>query len=165
MKEALAYFTKRVIAGLLVIIPIYLAILVLLKGMKSLGQLVRPFSKLLPDWLTAEQVLSLILVLLICSFIGAVLRTQLRQQVREWVERGVFEKIPGYGLFRSLTWQVAGDSQQKPTGRIIAVPLRSQIIKLHDGQKRSLTNEPITPSVRSGHSSHLRWPRWFTDPA
>ena len=91
IKEALAYFTKRVIAGLLVIIPIYLAILVLLKGMKSLGQLVRPFSKLLPDWLTAEQLLSLILVLLICSFIGAVLRTQLGQQVREWVERGVFE--------------------------------------------------------------------------
>jgi len=112
MKAALAYFAKRVVAGLLVIVPIYLAILVLLKGMKSLGQLVRPFSKLLPEWLPAEQFLSLILVLLICFFIGAALRTRLGQRTRTRVERGVFEKIPGYGLFRSLTQQVAGDSQQ-----------------------------------------------------
>lgn len=112
MKAALAYFAKRVVAGLLVIVPIYLAILVLLKGMKSLGQLVRPFSKLLPEWLPAEQFLSLILVLLICFFIGAALRTRLGERTRTRVERGVFEKIPGYGLFRSLTQQVAGDSQQ-----------------------------------------------------
>jgi uncharacterized membrane protein len=112
MKAALAYFTKRVVAGLLVIVPIYLAILVLLKGMKSLGQLVRPFSKLLPEWLPAEQVLSLILVLLICFFIGAALRTRLGERTRARMESGVFEKIPGYGLFRSLTQQVAGDSRQ-----------------------------------------------------
>lgn len=112
MKAALAYFAKRVVAGLLVIVPIYLAILVLLKGMKSLGQLVRPFSKLLPEWLPAEQFLSLILVLLICFFIGAALRTRLGERTRTRVESGVFEKIPGYGLFRSLTQQVAGDSRQ-----------------------------------------------------
>ena len=59
MNQALGYFTKRVIAGLLVIIPIYLAILVLLKGMKSLGQLVRPFTKLLPEWLPLRRCLNI----------------------------------------------------------------------------------------------------------
>ena len=112
MKRVLAYFTKRVIAGLLVIIPIYLAILVLLKGMQSLGQLVRPFTKILPEWLPAEQFLSLILVLLICFLIGASLRTRMGRAARERAEKGLFERIPGYGLFRSLTQQVAGDSQQ-----------------------------------------------------
>ena len=112
MNQALAYFTKRVIAGLLVIIPIYLAILVLLKGMKSLGQLVRPFTKLLPEWLPAEQLLSLILVLVICFLIGVALRTRLGEIARKRVETGVFERIPGYGLFRSLTQQIAGDSRQ-----------------------------------------------------
>lgn len=112
MNQALGYFTKRVIAGLLVIIPIYLAILVLLKGMKSLGQLVRPFTKLLPEWLPAEQLLSLILVLVICFLIGVVLRTRLGEIARKRVETGVFERIPGYGLFRSLTQQIAGDSRQ-----------------------------------------------------
>ncbi|VVO34112.1 DUF502 domain-containing protein [Pseudomonas fluorescens] len=112
MKQALAFITKRVIAGLLVIIPIYLAILLLLKGMKSLGQLVRPFTKILPDWIPAEQALSLVLMLLICFLIGSALRTRLGQVARERVEKGLFERIPGYGLFRSLTQQVAGDSHQ-----------------------------------------------------
>nr|WP_180203348.1 DUF502 domain-containing protein [Pseudomonas sp. SbOxS1]NYU03018.1 DUF502 domain-containing protein [Pseudomonas sp. SbOxS1] len=112
MKQALAYCTKRVIAGLLVIIPIYLAILVLFKGMKSLEQLVRPFTRLLPQWLPAEQLLSLILVLLICFLIGVALRTKLGEIARQRAEKGLFERIPGYGLFRSLTQQIAGDSNQ-----------------------------------------------------
>ena len=112
MNQALGYFTKRVIAGLLVIIPIYLAILVLLKGMKSLGQLVRPFTKLLPEWLPAEQLLSLIQVLVNCFLIGVVLRTRLGEIARKRVETGVNERSPGYGLVRSLTQQIAGDSRQ-----------------------------------------------------
>ena len=41
--------------GLLIIVPIYLAVLLLLKGMKSLAGLVRPFALLLPDWFPAEK--------------------------------------------------------------------------------------------------------------
>ncbi|ASL26518.1 DUF502 domain-containing protein [Azotobacter chroococcum] len=112
MKKALAFVAQRVIGGLLVVIPIYLAVLVLLKGMKSVGQLVRPFTQLLPDWFPAEQALSLLVVLMICFLIGVVLRTRLGQVARKQVEKGFFEKIPGYSLFRSLTQQVAGDNRQ-----------------------------------------------------
>ncbi|TKD39202.1 DUF502 domain-containing protein [Azotobacter chroococcum] len=112
MKKALAFVAQRVIGGLLVVVPIYLAVLVLLKGMKSVGQLVRPFTQLLPDWFPAEQALSLLVVLMICFLIGVVLRTRLGQVARKQVEKGFFEKIPGYSLFRSLTQQVAGDNRQ-----------------------------------------------------
>jgi len=112
MKQALAFVAQRVIGGLLVVIPIYLAVLVLLKGMKSVGQLVRPFTQLLPDWFPAEQALSLLVVLMICFLIGVVLRTRLGQVARKQVEKGFFERIPGYSLFRSLTQQVAGDNRQ-----------------------------------------------------
>jgi len=112
MKKALVFVTKAVIAGLLVVVPIYLAILVLLKGMKSIGGLVRPFTLLLPDWFPAEQALSLLLVLMICFLIGVAVRTRAGWVVRERIERGFFERIPGYALFRSLTQQVAGDNRQ-----------------------------------------------------
>ncbi|MEE4463291.1 DUF502 domain-containing protein [Azotobacter chroococcum] len=112
MKKALAFVAQRVIGGLLVVIPIYLAVLVLLKGMKSVGQLVRPFTQLLPDWFPAEQALSLLVVLMICFLIGVVLRTRLGQVARKQVEKGFFERIPGFSLFRSLTQQVAGDNRQ-----------------------------------------------------
>jgi uncharacterized membrane protein len=97
---------------LIVVVPIYLAILVLLKGMKSVAQLVRPFTALLPAWLPAEQVLSLFLVLVVCFLIGLGVNTRLGKVGRERMEKGFFEKIPGYALFRSLTQQVSGDTHQ-----------------------------------------------------
>jgi uncharacterized membrane protein len=112
MKQTLAFVTKTTLRGLLVVVPIYLAILVLLKGMKSVAQLVRPFTALLPEWFPAEQALSLLLVLVICFLIGLGVRTRLGKVARERVEKRVFEKIPGYALFRSLTQQVAGDARQ-----------------------------------------------------
>ena len=112
MKKALVFVAKAVLGGLLVVVPIYLAILVLLKGMKSVAGLVRPFTLLLPDWLPAEQALSLLLVLMICFLIGVAVRTRAGRVVRERIERGFFERIPGYALFRSLTQQVAGDNRQ-----------------------------------------------------
>jgi len=112
MKNALSYVTKAVLGGLLIVIPIYLAVLLLLKAMKSVVDLVRPFALLLPDWIPAEKALSLLLVLMICFLIGVAVRTRPGRVVRERIERTFFERIPGYALLRSLTQQLAGDNRQ-----------------------------------------------------
>ena len=112
MKKSLVFVARAVLSGLLVVIPIYLAVLVLLKGMKSVAGLVRPFALLLPDWFPAEKALSLVLVLMICFLIGVAVLTRAGRVVRERIEKGIFERIPGYALFRSLTQQVAGDNRQ-----------------------------------------------------
>jgi uncharacterized membrane protein len=110
MKKSIVLVGRALLHGLLVIVPIYLAILLVLKGMKSVGGLVRPFAHLLPHWLPAEEALSLILVLVICILIGFVVRTRPGRALREQVERTFFERIPGYALLRSLTQQLAGES-------------------------------------------------------
>ena len=55
MKHALAFTTRALLSGLLIVVPIYLAVLLLLKGMKSVVGLVRPLALLLPDWIPAEM--------------------------------------------------------------------------------------------------------------
>jgi uncharacterized membrane protein len=112
MKKSLVFVARAVLSGLLVLVPVYLAVLVLLKGMKSVAALVRPLALLLPDWFPAEKALSLVLVLMICFLIGVAVLTRAGRVVRERIERGIFEKIPGYALFRSLTQQLAGDRDQ-----------------------------------------------------
>ena len=112
MKKPLAFVARAMFSGLLVLGPVYLSILVLLKGMKSVVGLVRPFALLLPEWFPAEKALSLVLVLLICFLIGAAVLTRSGRMARERVERYVFQRIPGYTLFRSLTQQVTGDKRQ-----------------------------------------------------
>jgi uncharacterized membrane protein len=112
MKKMLASVGRAVGRGLLVIVPIYLAVLLLLKGMKSVMGLVRPFALLLPDWFPAEKALSLLLVLVICLLIGIAVRTRAGQMLRERLEKTFFERIPGYALIRSLTQQVAGENRE-----------------------------------------------------
>jgi uncharacterized membrane protein len=113
MKNSLMSAGRALVNGLLIVIPLYLAVLLLLKAMGSVAHLVSPFTLLLPDWFPAEKVLSLLLVLLTCMLIGAAARTRSGRAVREHVEKAFFEKIPGYSLFRSLTQQLAGDSREK----------------------------------------------------
>jgi uncharacterized membrane protein len=101
------------VAGILVIAPVYLGVLLLLKAIKSLAGLVKPLAGLLPDWLPAEGVLSVLLVLVFCYLVGLAIRTSPGQAIRQRIERSVFEKIPGYALFRSFTQRLAGESQDE----------------------------------------------------
>jgi uncharacterized membrane protein len=113
MKRFADFVLGAVVSGLLVLVPVYLALLLLLKALASLAGLMKPLAGLLPAWLPADKLLSLLLVLLIAFLIGAGLRTRPGRATRDKVERTVFERIPGYGLIRSLTQQVAGRSEEK----------------------------------------------------
>jgi len=112
MKQARGVFASALIAGLLVVVPVYLAVLVLLKAMKSVAGLVRPVAMLLPSWVPAENLLSLALVLIVCILVGLAVRTQAGRAIQERMERALFERIPGYALFRSLTQRLAGESRE-----------------------------------------------------
>jgi len=112
VKQLRQSIVPTLVAGLLFILPIYLAILLLAKAMKSLGRLVQPVAGLLPDWLPGETIVSLLLVLALCFLVGVALRTRSGQAARIRVENSLFQKIPGYTMFRSMTRQMAGDSRE-----------------------------------------------------
>jgi len=112
MKFAREFLANTLVGGLLIVLPIYLAVLVLLKGLQSVAGLVRPLTVLLPEWLPAEGLLSLGLVLVVCFLIGIAVRTRAGRILRERMERSLFEKIPGYALFRSLSEQLAGQGRE-----------------------------------------------------
>ena len=113
MKTVTAFLTESLVRGLLIVVPVYFAVLLMLKGMGSVGKLVSPLAMLLPDWVPAEKLLALLLVLAICVLVGATVGTSIGHGFRQWFEVNVFERIPGYGLVRSLTSQVAGQSREK----------------------------------------------------
>lgn len=113
MKRGFEFVAGSLVAGFLIVVPIYLAILLLLKAMKSVVSLIRPIALLLPESVPAETLLSLLLVLVVCILIGIVVRTAMGKAVRERLEKTLFERIPGYALIRSLTQQLAGSSRER----------------------------------------------------
>jgi len=113
VKKLTEYVLTRLIAGVLIVAPIYLAILLSLKAMKTAAGLVKPFAHLVPAWLPADQVLSLLLVLVCCFFIGLAVRTPAGRAARERLEKSLFERLPGYALIRSLTQRLAGETRDQ----------------------------------------------------
>ena len=111
MKQAVASILRALGAGVLVVVPIYLALLLLLKALGSVAGLVRPVARLLPESIPAEQALSLLLVLVICLVVGLAIRTSAGQAARNRLERSFFVRIPGYAMLRNLTQQIAGKSR------------------------------------------------------
>lgn len=70
--------------------------------------LVEPISHMLPEWMPGAQFLALLIVLIFCFIVGIVVSTSIGRSSLEQLERSLFQKIPGYALFRSLTQQMAG---------------------------------------------------------
>jgi uncharacterized membrane protein len=112
MKIVRRFLANALIGGVLVVLPTYLAVLLLLKGAQSAANLIRPFTMLIPDWLPAERFLSLLLVVTVCFLIGAAVRTRLGEVLRERIETSVLERLPGYSLLRSLTQQLMGEGRE-----------------------------------------------------
>ena len=112
MRQLREYVLKAVLGGVLVVVPIYLASLLVLRIAQSLVGFVAPIARLLPDWLPAENLLSILLVLIVCFLVGAAIQTPMGRVARERIEKSFFERVPGYALFRSLTQQLAGVSKE-----------------------------------------------------
>lgn len=112
MKLAREFVTSTIVGGLFVVVPVYLALLLLLKGMQSVSALVRPIAAVLPEWIHAEGLVSLLLVLLICFLVGLAVRTRTGRAIGARMD-GLFHKLPGYEMLRGLTRQLAGDADQE----------------------------------------------------
>ena len=111
--RASEFAVKALLRGLLIVAPIYVAILLLLKGMGSLMKLVQPVAKLLPDWLPAEQALSLLLVLFVFFLVGVLSYTRFGQSMENGLEKHVLHRLPGYKTVRSLTERLVGETQDQ----------------------------------------------------
>jgi uncharacterized membrane protein len=112
LKQFRESVVRALVAGVLLVAPVYLAILLLLKAMKSVAGVVRPLARLLPKSFPGETVVSFLAVLIFCLLVGIVLGTPMGQATRIKMENSLLQKIPGYEMFRSMSRQLAGQSQE-----------------------------------------------------
>src|SRR5262245_27887338 len=112
MKFLRDFVGTAVVGGLLVLVPVYLAVLLVGKLMETVVGVVKPIAHVPPTWVPAECLLSLLLVLLLCFVVGLLVRTTRGAALRDQLDRSLFGKLPGYELFRSLSLRATGHSDQ-----------------------------------------------------
>ncbi len=112
--KGLAEFTKTtLIGGVLVVLPIYLAVLLLGKTLAGLLSLIAPVTAQIPATLELRQLIAIVIVLAVCFVAGLVVRTGPGLRAKNAIERHLLERIPGYTLLRGLAGRVAGKSQDE----------------------------------------------------
>jgi uncharacterized membrane protein len=111
LKKACVFVGSRLVTGMLIAAPIYLAALLLLRIAKTLSPIVRPLARLVPAWFPMVRVTSLVLVLLICFLIG--LTAAIPKGGRAWdrIQSWLCHRVPGYALIRGFTQRLGGTSE------------------------------------------------------
>ena len=109
MKTIIARILTTAGLGLLVIAPVYLAVLLMLKALGSMKSVLAPIVAVLPAGLQHDAAIALVALMAVGLVVGAGIQTNAGRQLSDFLERKIYVKIPGYRTFRSLTRQVAGD--------------------------------------------------------
>jgi uncharacterized membrane protein len=112
--KTLAEFTKTtLIGGLLIILPIYIAVLLLAKTIKALLALLEPVTAQVPACVEFRQIVAILLLVAICFVVGLVVRTGPGLRAKNAFELAVLEKLPGYTFVRGLAKRLAGHSDER----------------------------------------------------
>jgi uncharacterized membrane protein len=112
--KTLAEFTKTtLIGGLLIILPIYIAVLLLTKTVKALLALLEPVTAQVPASVEFRQIVAILLLVAICFVVGLVVRTGPGLRAKNAFELAVLEKLPGYTFVRGLAKRLAGHSDER----------------------------------------------------
>ena len=144
MKQAVVFTTRALFAGLLLVVPIYLAILLLLKGMKNRSPALYAIRSAVAGLGPAETA-PLFSSLVICFLIGVVVRTRMGQAVREQINEPS-SRIPGYALLEASRSRWRGRAARISGNRRFFKPTTASSCRSSSGSSRT-AGTVFVPSI------------------
>lgn len=112
--HAIWSFVKRtLLGGVLVLLPAYLAVLLLLKGIQGLTALVKPLANNLPIEAEHHTLFAIGLIIVVSFLIGLALQTWPGKRLGHWFTTEVLGRIPGYNVIRSVMRRSFGDDSSE----------------------------------------------------
>ncbi|MBX9629445.1 MAG: DUF502 domain-containing protein [Burkholderiales bacterium] len=107
------------IAGILLLLPIMVAIIVVREVVRMLRQVVEPLAKLLPFerilGVQAENVASLLVLLAFCMLAGLFATTATGRRITLWLERHILQYLPLYGWAMTMVRNLLNTGSDRPT--------------------------------------------------
>ncbi len=106
------FFKTSVIGGLTVILPVVILVAVFSWLFTFITGLIQPLTKLLVAHSTLKEFIAdflvLLIIVLLCFFVGVVVRTGFGRLVHSLIEEKFFKIAPGYNLIKETVLQLLG---------------------------------------------------------
>jgi uncharacterized membrane protein len=112
MRRVVGFVKTTLIGGVLIILPTYLAVLLLAKAVGGLLALIGPVAAQIPAGVELRQIAAILLLTVICFAAGLIVRTAPGRRAKNAFERAVLTKLPGYTLLRGLTGRLTGRAEE-----------------------------------------------------
>jgi hypothetical protein len=94
--RTIAEFVKTtLIGGLLIVLPVYIAVLLILKAVQGLVAAVKPITAAVPGSVEFEEILAILVLAVICFIAGLIVRTRVGFRAKNAIERRVLQRLPG----------------------------------------------------------------------
>ena len=153
MKGLLAFLKATLLGGVIVVLPAWLAVLLVLKALGHLEIFVKPVSKHLPQTIAHPRVIAIVVLVGLCFLVGFAIQTAIGKKAERAAERAVLEKIPGYTVLRSLASRLSDHSEtasfQPALVEIEEALVPGFIVEQHSGN-RCTVFIPSVPTPMAG---------------
>lgn len=153
MKPLLSFLRTTLLGGVLFVLPVWLAVLLLIKAIMQLRVFVKPVTTELPPDLAHPRIIAILVLLLLCFLVGFLIRTAIGSQVRSALEKAVLNKLPGYSLIRGFTGRLTDfektESFQPALIEIEESLMPGFLIEEHEGN-RCTVFVPSAPTPLAG---------------
>ena len=167
MKKLKAYIGLTLLGGMLVILPFTVLVLVVTWLWSTLGRLIEPISLPVTNLLNLPPIVADLLVLLsflvICLFVGLVVRTAIGRWLHLTFDNWMTRLVPGYRTIREMIKQILGGGDDSLTGEVVlaqifgegcATVMTGIVTSKHDNGTVTVY-VPTAPVPTSGLTYHL----------
>ncbi len=113
MNSLIKFLKTTLVGGSLVVLPVWIIVLLLLKGVKHALGILQPIVELVPKSFIHENFVALVLLLVICFATGLLMKSSLGQRIGRWLKQHLLEPIPGYALVHGLARQFSGNTEEQ----------------------------------------------------
>jgi len=149
----LGEFTKAtLIGGLVVILPLGLLALAAEKIVQIIRPLAQSIAAWLPRWFHFPDIVTLVLLLLLCFVAGLLAETRAGQSAGNYFERVILNHIPGYSIVRTFTRRIGNIEESEKFTPALAVMegalVPAFVVEKHfDGRYTVFVPSAPTPGV------------------
>jgi len=153
MRRFFGVLKTTLLGGVIVVLPAWLAVLLVLKALGHLEIFVKPVSSHLPHSIAHPRVIGILVLIGLCFLVGALIQTAIGRNAERAAERAVLEKIPGYTVLRSLASRISDHAEsasfQPALVEIEEALVPGFIVERHSGN-RSTVFIPSVPTPMAG---------------
>jgi uncharacterized membrane protein len=105
MNRPFELLKSALVTGLIIVLPAWLALLLLLQLLLKLGVLVKPIAAQMPDGINHPQLVAAAVFILICLAVGLLVHTAVGRIIGRTLGENVFNRVPGYQPLRNIARQ------------------------------------------------------------